>query len=87
MAAGHLTTSITDCNRCLDATLRRRFGVTLRTYKTLKAFVQLVSAALAFYVVSQGGDPLTTFALFTAILIGPEAVETILVTDDREGSE
>lgn len=55
--------------------------MTLQTYKTLKALVQLAAAALAFYVVSQGGDPLTTFALFTAILIGPEAVETIIAAD------
>ena len=81
-----LAESITDCNRSLDAALRRRFGVTLQTYKTLTALVQLVPTTFAFSVVSRGGDPSTAFALFTAILIGPEAVETSLATDAGDES-
>ncbi|WP_290812758.1 hypothetical protein [Halovivax sp.] len=61
--------------------------MTLQTYKTPKALVQLSATALAFSVVSQGGDPLTTFAPFTAILIGPEAVETIIATDAGDETE
>lgn len=83
-----LIESIAKRNHDLDCTLKRRFGVGLKTYKTIKAVTQLASVATGFYAISQGADPTTTYALVAAILVGPEAVETVITnattdTDSR----
>lgn len=70
--------SIINCN----AAVARRFGVTLRVYKTIKAMTQLASVATGFYAIAQGADPTTTFALVAAVLVGPEAAETIIASSD-----
>lgn len=64
-------------NDHLDSCLRR-FGMTLRVFKTVKAMTQLVGAAAGVYAMALGADPLTAFALIAFIVSGPEALEYLI---------
>lgn len=71
-------------NSHLDYCLRSRFGVTLKTFKSLKAATQLVGTAAGVYAMSLGADPLSTFALMALIITGPEGME-YLINQGTEG--
>jgi hypothetical protein len=63
----------------LDAACRRRLGISVRTYKIIKALTQLIGAAGGVYaLVWTPADPVTVYALLALIIVGPEAFETFL---------
>lgn len=65
-------------NARLDHRLRSRYGMTLKTFKTLKAATQLVGAAAGIYAMHLGADPMLAFALVAFIIGGPEAIEYLV---------
>lgn len=79
-----LLESIANCNRCVGTTVKSRFGVGLKTYKTIKATTQLVATLGALYAMHLGLEPFYGAALIAAILYGPEYAEAILTNAKRE---
>lgn len=79
------TQDLEEYNSHLDHCLRSRFGVTFKTFKTLKAATQLVGTAAGVYAMSLGADPLSTFALMALVITGPEGME-YLINQSGEGS-
>jgi hypothetical protein len=73
-----LKKELEEYNSNLDRCLRSRFGVTLKTFKTIKAAAQLAGAAAGIYAMHLGADPMTSFALVAIILSGPEALEYLI---------
>jgi hypothetical protein len=73
-----LKQELAEYNQSLDNRLRGNLGMTLRTFKTIKALTQLVGAAAGIYAMSLGAPPLATFALTAVIISGPEALEYII---------
>lgn len=73
-----LKQELDEYNASLDRCLRSRFGMTLRTFKTVKATTQLVGAAAGVYAMSLGAPPLATFALMALIITGPEGMEYVI---------
>jgi len=71
-------------NRQLDDFCHTHWGISVRTYKIIKAMTQLVGTALAFYAISEGADPLTVFLGVTFIIGGPEAFEYIVTHDNTD---
>ena len=69
---------ITECNHRLDSVLRTRVGITVRTYKVIKALTQLVGSSAVVYGMTLGADPGFAILLLTVIISGPEAFEAIL---------
>lgn len=69
-------------NKRLDEYFRERFGVTLFTWKSIKALWQLAAVGLAFYAISEGAAPFPTFALLVVLLVGPDAFEYIAIGDN-----
>lgn len=67
-------------NASLDARLRSRYGMTLKTFKTVKASTQLVGAAAGIYAMSLGADPMTALMLVAVMVSGPEVLEYIINT-------
>ena len=53
----------------------RRWHMSLRIFKIVKSFTQLIGAASGIYAMHLGADPLTTFALVAFIVSGPEESE------------
>lgn len=52
--------------------------MTLKLFKIIKAFTQLIGAASGVYAMHLGADPLTAFALVAFIISGPEALEYVI---------
>jgi hypothetical protein len=73
-----LSSELHDYNESLDNCLRSRHGMSLRTFKTLKAVVQLVGAAAGVYAMQLGAPPLAALALITLMVTGPEGMEYII---------
>lgn len=73
-----LKQELDEYNDSLDHCLRSRFGMTLRTFKTVKATTQLVGAAAGVYAMSLGAPPLATFAIMALIITGPEGMEYLI---------
>jgi hypothetical protein len=69
--------SISQCNRSVTAW----FGVSLFTYKSIKATTQLAGVAAGFYAIAEGADPMTTFVIIGLIVSGPEMMEYLIDTD------
>jgi hypothetical protein len=69
--------SVARCNRRVAA----RFHMSLRTYKIIKSLTQLLAVAAGFYALSLGANPLTTFAIIGAIVVGPEILEYLIAGD------
>ncbi len=65
---------IAQCNH----EVAKRANMSLRAYKTIKAVVMLAAVATGFYAISEGADPMTTFALVALIVSGPDAWETLI---------
>lgn len=78
----HLRDQIRADRRRLRHACQRR-GISLRAYKIIKAVTQLAGVAAGIYALSLGADPLTTFALISAIYLGPEAFEQILLNGEE----
>jgi hypothetical protein len=49
--------------------------VSLRTYKIVKAITQLAGVAAGIFAVAEGAEPMATFAIIGAIIVGPEFLE------------
>jgi hypothetical protein len=73
-----LKQELAEYNSRLDTCLRSRYRMTLKTFKTLKALVQLVGAIAGIYAMSLGADPMTAFVITGAIIIGPESIEYLI---------
>ncbi|QLH80968.1 hypothetical protein [Halosimplex pelagicum] len=73
-----LKQELRDCNDTLDSYLRSHVGMTLKTYKLIKAVTQLVGAAAGIYAMRLGAPPLAAFALVAIIISGPEALEYLI---------
>lgn len=73
-----LRQELAEYNRSLDICLRRRYGMPLKVFKTIKALTQLIGAAAGIYAMSRGAPPLATFAMMTVIISGPEALEFLI---------
>jgi hypothetical protein len=65
-------------NHDLDCRLRGRYGMTLKSFKVLKATTQLVGAAAGIYAMQLGAPPLAAFALVAIIISGPESLEYLI---------
>ena len=70
-------------NRRVECTLKRRFDMTLATYKTIEAIAELAVVALAFYAIYNDADPLTVFALTSVVIGGWKVVEFLIVYADE----
>ncbi|NHN40551.1 hypothetical protein G9C85_02720 [Halorubellus sp. JP-L1] len=73
-----LKQELAEYNSRLDYCLRSRYRMTLKTFKTLKALVQLVGAIAGIYAMHLGADPMTAFAITGAIIVGPESIEYLI---------
>lgn len=62
-------------NRDLEACLRARVGMSLKTFKVIKALTQLLGAAAGVYAMSKGAPPFATFVLIATVVSGPEVLE------------
>ena len=76
-----LREELEEYNHDLDCRLRGRYGMTLKTFKTIKALTQLVGAGAGIYAMSLDAPPLAAFALIAIIISGPEVLE-YLINDD-----
>ena len=73
-----LKQELAEYNDSLDRCLRSRYGMTLKTFKTIKAATQLVGAAAGVYAMYLGADPLLAFGLTAIIISGPETLEYVI---------
>jgi hypothetical protein len=65
-------------NDSLDDCLSRRYHMSLRTFKFIKAMTQLVGAAAGVYAMSLGAPPLAALALISVMVSGPEVMEQLI---------
>lgn len=70
-----LRDQLCDRNRRLDEAVRRRFGVSVTTFKALKAATQLLGVLGGIFAMHQGAQPLQTLLLMTVMVHGPEFLE------------
>lgn len=80
MATNHpsLKQELDEYNASLDHSLRTRFGMTVKTFRLIKATTQLVGAGAGIYAMSLGAPPLATFAMMAVIISGPEVMEHLI---------
>ena len=69
-------------NRQLEATLQRRFKMTLGAYKMIESLAELAAVFLGFYAISQGADPLLVMLAVAVIIGGWKVVELLAVYAD-----
>jgi hypothetical protein len=74
-----------EISRC-QLTASRRFNVSLKVYKSLKAATQLIAVSAGFYAMAIGTDPGLVYPLMVAVLIGPEALEYTWANGSAESS-
>ncbi|MFW5918242.1 MAG: hypothetical protein ACOCR0_02050 [Haloferacaceae archaeon] len=55
--------------------------MSVRTYKFVKALIQLLAVAAGIYALSLDADPTLTFVVIGAIVVGPEVMELLIVGD------
>jgi len=73
-------------NRQLEATLQRRFKMTLGAYKLIESLAELAAVFLGFYAISQGADPLLVMLAVSVIIGGWKVVELLAVYADDLGA-
>jgi len=73
-------------NAQLDTRCRKRWGVSVRVWKTTKYLVELGSLVLAGFAIRHGSDPTTALMLAAFIISGPELFE-FLAMRDQMGDE
>jgi hypothetical protein len=73
-----LREELDEYNAHLDHCLRSHYGMTLKTFKSIKALTQLAGALAGAYALYLGADPLLTILLITTMVSGPEALEAII---------
>lgn len=79
------TDEIAQCNHQLDCLLRERFSVSVRVYRTIKALTQLLAVAAGIFAITEGADATTTFLVIGTIVVGPEAIETVITNEQTGG--
>lgn len=77
-----LNSELRSYNQDLDAYCRSHWGISVKLYKIIKSFTQMVGAASGIYAMSLGADPLTAFALIALIISGPEAFEYVITNGE-----
>lgn len=75
-------THLESISRC-QLTASSHFNVSLRTYKTVKSLTQLSGVAAGIYALAEGADPMATFAIIGAIIVGPEFLEYTWASEER----
>ena len=65
-------------NDRLDQSLRSRYGMTFRTFKLVKAIVQLAGVGAAVYAMMLEAPPLAALAMATIMVSGPEVLEILV---------
>jgi predicted branched-subunit amino acid permease len=66
-------------NHTLDAALRHFFGMSVRSFKIIKAVTQLIGVVAGVYAMTLGADPTTALLIIAFIYAGPEVAEHVLV--------
>lgn len=66
-------------NNTLDAAMRHFFGMSVRTFKLIKAVTQLIGVGAGVYAMTLGADPTTALVIIAFIYAGPEVAEHVLV--------
>jgi len=74
-------------NQDLEAVLRSRVGMTLKTFKLIKALTQLVGAAAGVYAMSEGAPPFATFVIIATVVSGPEVLEYFIEAQSGGSNE
>jgi len=75
------------CHRqheALLATILSRYGMTLATWKSLKAIVDLAALVLAYQAMMSGMEPITALIFAAVIIQGPEVLEYVAVKQVKE---
>lgn len=65
-------------NTRLDRILRGRYGMSLQTFKTIKASAQLTGGLAGAYAMYLGAPPWPTMVLVATIISGPEILEYLI---------
>lgn len=73
-----LLESIADCNHRLDCVLKRRYGVSFRTYKIIVALTRLIAVIGGIAALADGADPTTTVIVVGVIASGPDVAEALI---------
>ena len=69
------TQELSHCNARLDARLRD-IGMTVKTYKAIKATTQLVGVLASSYAMAHPGvEPALPLVIIGGIILGPEYIE------------
>ena len=81
-----LTQELVEYNDHLDRCLRRTLGMSIKTWKTIKATTQLVGVLGVLWLTTLPGelDPQLAALLITIILGGAEAIEIIIQNANPE---
>lgn len=74
-------------NRDLESCLRSRAGMSLKTFKLIKASTQFLGGAAGIYAMYLGADPLLALAMTTGMVLGPEGLEQAIEAHGSGGSE
>lgn len=74
-------------NHNLSACLKERAGMSLKTFKTIKALTQLIGAGAGAYAMSKGAPPGFMMVCITAVVSGPEILEYLLEQEGGGGGE
>lgn len=65
-------------NHDLKTCLKDRVGMSLKTFKLIKASTQFLGAAAGIYAMQLGADPLLALAMTTGMVLGPEWLEQLI---------
>lgn len=65
-------------NQDLESCLSERVGMSLKTFKLIKASTQFLGGAAGIYAMYLGADPLLALAMTTGMVLGPEGLEQAL---------
>lgn len=74
------------CNERLDKRLQK-YGMSVKTFKIIKAITQLVGILGGIYAMHLGADPLASFGLIAFVWGGPEALDYVLSMQDQVKKE
>lgn len=85
-AQPRLADELEEYNDHLDRSLRRTLGMSIKTWKTIKATTQLIGVLGVLWHTTLPGelDPPLAALLITAIIGGAEAIELIIQTTQTE---
>ncbi|WP_226041582.1 hypothetical protein [Natrinema sp. DC36] len=74
--------SVREHNQKLGCVLQRRWNMSLRVYKSIKALTELTTVAVVGFAISAGADPTISVIIAGAIVLGWEAVEALVADSD-----